>query len=454
MGFDVACYLIRCKLAGQASVASELDDLAAARTIASLSEELEDAGSLEELRQLESTAANLYWHAWEAVEVSFVRRDDAKVPACWRRFEGRRSAVNPGTPRSATDPVNAALNYSYRLVECEARLATLAMGLDPGLGILHADMRNRDGFVLDVMEAARPVAERHVVRLFSECTFRRRDFAEDGRGVVRVLPPLTHRLAEAMPAFGLTLAPVVEHVATLLAEASPYDLVAPAHLSRSKHKAAAARRRAARVDDTTRPSDVASQDELPTASGRGPGAVGLAPRGKARQRPRRTTEAALPLPICRRCGAGVPAESDRSRARGTYCPSCLAERRAEAGSSMQAASLVQARAFSDATGSLPTHTAEATARRRDGNASERELRGAWEAEHAGEHHDPAAFAELVVPKLAAVTLPAIAKATGMSTSAAAKVRSGRRIPHPRHWRVLCELAGVPCPSPPVKVWSD
>jgi len=87
VGFDVACYLIRCKLAGQASVASELDDLAAARTIASLSEELEDAGSLEELRQLESTAANLYWHAWEAVEVSFVRRDDAKVPACWRRFE-------------------------------------------------------------------------------------------------------------------------------------------------------------------------------------------------------------------------------------------------------------------------------------------------------------------------------------------------------------------------------
>jgi CRISPR-associated endonuclease Cas1 len=441
VGFEAACYIIRCKLAGQASVANELDDMAAARTIAALAQSLDDAGSLEELRQLEATAANIYWHAWEAVEVSFVRRDDTKVPACWRHFEGRRSAVNPGTPRSATDPLNAALNYSYHLVECEARLATLAMGLDPGLGILHADMRNRDGFVLDVMEAARPVAERHVARLFHEHTFRRRDFAEDGRGVVRVLPPLTHRLAEAMPAFGLTLAPVAEHVATLLAQASPYDLTAPAHLSRSKHKAAAARRRAARITS----ADVSSRGELSTVAGRGPGAAGLAPRGKARQRPKRTTTPALPLPICRRCGAGVPAESDRSRARGTYCPSCLAERRAGAGSDMQAASLASARTFEQVTGSLPTHTPEATARRQAGNATEQELRRAWEHEHAGEYHDRDAFAELVVPALAAVTLPAIANATGMSTSAAAKVRSGRRVPHPRHWRALCELAGVAWP---------
>jgi hypothetical protein len=35
-------------------------------------------------------------------------------------------------------------------------------------------------------------------------------------------------------------------------------------------------------------------------------------------------------------------------------------------------------------------------------------------------YGPTIFAELVAPGLAAITLPAIAKATGMSTSAAAK----------------------------------
>jgi hypothetical protein len=49
------------------------------------------------------------------------------------------------------------------------------------------------------------------------------------------------------------------------------------------------------------------------------------------------------------------------------------------------------------------------------------------------------FSELVTSGLATVTLPAIAKATGMSTSAAAKLRAGRRVPHPRHWAALASL---------------
>jgi hypothetical protein len=39
--------------------------------------------------------------------------------------------------------------------------------------------------------------------------------------------------------------------------------------------------------------------------------------------------------------------------------------------------------------------------------------------------------------------PPFAKATEMSTSAAAKVRAGRRVPHPRHWAAaLAALVGV------------
>jgi transcriptional regulator with XRE-family HTH domain len=43
--------------------------------------------------------------------------------------------------------------------------------------------------------------------------------------------------------------------------------------------------------------------------------------------------------------------------------------------------------------------------------------------------------------LAGVTLSEIAKATGMSTSNAAMVRSGKRVPHPRPWDGLQALVG-------------
>jgi hypothetical protein len=56
--------------------------------------------------------------------------------------------------------------------------------------------------------------------------------------------------------------------------------------------------------------------------------------------------------------------------------------------------------------------------------------------------DPAWYGATVQPALAGFTLPVIAKATGVSTSAAAKWRAGRAIPHPRHWAALAELVGV------------
>ena len=54
--------------------------------------------------------------------------------------------------------------------------------------------------------------------------------------MVRVLPPLTHRLAEAMPGFASALDPVVEHIAQLLGTASPYDPSLPSTLTGEKHK--------------------------------------------------------------------------------------------------------------------------------------------------------------------------------------------------------------------------
>ena len=231
-GFEATRYLIASKLAGQASVAKgRLSQPSAAETIVRLRDELEDAETLEAIRHVEAVAANVYWNVWSGIEVPFVRKDVARTADHWRVFEGRRSAVNVGTSRSATDPANALLNYGYRLLEAEGRLACLAVGLDPGLGILHADLKGRDSMVLDVMEAVRPVVDGYVLDLFRARPLMKTDFAEDRRGVLRVLPPLTHRIAEAMPAWGLALGPVVEHVAQILSTSSPYDVSVPSVLT-------------------------------------------------------------------------------------------------------------------------------------------------------------------------------------------------------------------------------
>lgn len=357
-GFEATRYLIASKLAGQASVAKgRLSQPSAAETIVRLRDELEDAETLEAIRHVEAVAANVYWNVWSGIEVPFVRKDVARTADHWRVFEGRRSAVNVGTSRSATDPANALLNYGYRLLEAEGRLACLAVGLDPGLGILHADLKGRDSMVLDVMEAVRPVVDGYVLDLFRARPLMKTDFAEDRRGVLRVLPPLTHRIAEVMPAWGLALGPVVEHVAQILSTSSPYDVSVPSVLTRDKHKAAAARR-------VTVPAS-------PTRSGvlsAGPNPGGLAPRSKQRQQPSVSAQPLLPRRTCRGCGQVLPAlEQDHAATRRWWCDGCRPERRADLDDRMRTASVVKAEQHRAETGLLPSHTDEAQARRRDTN---------------------------------------------------------------------------------------
>jgi hypothetical protein len=51
------------------------------------------------------------------------------------------------------------------------------------------------------------------------------------------------------------------------------------------------------------------------------------------------------------------------------------------------------------------------------------------------------FTSIMLPGLATLSMTAIAKATGMSATAAGKVRSGQRVPHQRHWEALADLVG-------------
>src|SRR5262249_23091818 len=151
----VARFLLREKLAGQERVLARLDAPAAQRANFSDAVALLDhATDLNALVLAERDAALAYWSSWAVIEVRFRPAERARTPEHWLRF-GQRGSPLTAAPRGAVNPANALLNYLYAILEAETRVALLTVGLDPGLGIVHADVRARDSLALDVMEAVR-----------------------------------------------------------------------------------------------------------------------------------------------------------------------------------------------------------------------------------------------------------------------------------------------------------
>lgn len=163
------------------------------------------------------------------------------MPAHWLTYEGRRSVLaSASANRKAERPVNALLNYAFALLEAEAVLACQATGLDPGLGIVHADATSRHSMALDILEPARPEVEGHVLDLLASHTFAKSDFSEDREGHMRVRAPLTHELADMMPLMARWLAPWAEKVAHMLGAVMEGKYTARTPLTSSKTRAAQA----------------------------------------------------------------------------------------------------------------------------------------------------------------------------------------------------------------------
>ena len=73
--------------------------------------------------------------AWSDVPILWPRKDERRVPEHWKRFGSRISPLSH-SPRLAANPPNALLNFLYGILESEARLSAVAMGLDPAIGFL------------------------------------------------------------------------------------------------------------------------------------------------------------------------------------------------------------------------------------------------------------------------------------------------------------------------------
>jgi CRISPR-associated endonuclease Cas1 len=394
-GLDVTRWLMSRKIVGQGKLVSHrFGDEETAETIGNLALAIEGAATNDELRQLEASAAALYFGAWSGrpeCAPTFAAKDRRRIPPHWSRYEGRRSVLaSAASNRKAERPVDALLNYVYSLVEAEAILACQAVGLDPGLGIVHADAKGRQSLALDVMEPVRPEVDAFVLDMIERRTFRKVEFSETSDGHVRLRSPLTHDLAETMPQWAKSLGPIAEHVAHAFGKAMAGTYSAATPLTSRHHRDAQAVVKARKVEASRR-----------------------AAAGRVLQRAP-VQPAALPLWTCPDCGGAV------TNPRHVRCETCIA--------------------------ADPAQAPEIRGRRGAAIAARKRALSEWDKANPGMVYDRELFRREILPRLAGVKLSEIAEAAGCSKSYASQVRAGKFTPHVSTWRAFDELVGVTQPA--------
>jgi CRISPR-associated endonuclease Cas1 len=384
-GRAIITELIRAKIAGQCATLRALgEDKAAVE--ATLAVE----GTLLDVLGVEGLAAGIYWQALARRPVPFGRR--VKVPEAWRAFGPRRSPIS-GTPRGAVLPSQAALNYLYNVAISEITIALHACGLDPALGLLHADRDERASLSYDLLEPLRPFIDRWFFDWLAASTFSRRDFFEGHAGEVRLMHPLPSHLAMTAPLWR----PLAEDVAGWFqarVEGSRQALVVRPVVEETA-------RRRARVWE--------------------PG------RAVARVMPR----------TCRECGKAL--SGHRRRFCSDACKVAWYGERP--GVRVGLAAIARVRASRKAADEPPVR-----------RVSQITAPGlvAWRALAAASPMTDEAlrawYSRELAPRVAETRPRDIREALRCSVSYAVEIRTGRRIPHPRLFRALAALAGVALPS--------
>ena len=413
-GFDLAIAreLIANKLDGQRRILVRLG--ADLREFDKLRASLDGADSIERVRVIEANAAALYFPAWRDVRIRFRERDLARIPARWLRCDSRASVLT-GAPRAATSPINSMRNYLFACAESEARLALLAQGCDPAMGVLHADQRNRDSLALDAMEPVRADMDAFLLDLLEDREFTAHDFGELPNGICRIAAPLTHGLALTLPHWRECLRPIAARLAQTFRESLVNKGAAPRTVSAKPGNKRRGVPGPERSPLLATPRKASQPRPYATRAWRTP---------NVEARPANPTECAM-------CGEPV------LKRRRRHCDACMPKARREHGlRAIETARM--ALAAQTAAGHDPRRSAEVNRARGEAIAEAHQRNRRWAREHAGQR-DEAWFKREVAPKLDAFTLAEIAAVTGLSLAACSRIRAGARVPHRRQWDRLLTL---------------
>ena len=381
----IARELIEKKLAGQEQVARhKLLATENADAIHRYRSELAEADTPESVRLIESRAASAYWAAWRTLSIMYPRKDESRVPEHWRSFGARISPLT-GSPRLAVNPPNAILNYLYAVLESESRLAAAALGLDPGIGVLHVDTPYRDSLACDLMEPVRPQVDGYLIDWLTREPLKREWFFEQRDGNCRLMGSFAARLSETAPTWGRAVAPFAEWIAQSLRtpgrQPATRDQRIPTRLTQ--------RRRS---------------------------------EGRGNELVLDTNPAPHPKNICHGCGTATLG--------GQHCPKC--------GREVSRIKLVEIAKVGRLAALSPESRKKHSETQRRHRAAQREWLSATKPDWLTEK----AYVEAIQPRLASITISKISISLGVSESYAADIRAGRHRPHARHWQALAKLVGV------------
>jgi CRISPR-associated endonuclease Cas1 len=382
---QIARELIGQKLDAQEKLARDgLNNCDAAETIGSFRKAIPSAETMEAIRLIEARGAYAYWGAWNNLPINFPRTDLRRVPDHWRVFRNRVSSLT-GSPRLATNPINAMLNYLYAVLESESRLAVAALGLDPGLGVMHMDAPARDSLAFDVMEPVRPLVDAYFLNWIGRETLKREWFLEERDGNCRLMGSFAIRLSETALTWAHAVAPFAEMIARTLWSTIRKQV---RHLHPATRLTQVNRREARAIESA------------PPAAG-----------------------PPHPQSFCRECGVEIWRG-------GTRCVNCA--------NSVNTVGLIEAAKK----GRIAAQREAAQTRRSETQLRHRAAMDLWNSSDPPTWLNEKYYLAKIQPRLPGITLSVLSAKLGVSIPYAVDVRSAKRVPHKRHWQALAQLVGV------------
>jgi hypothetical protein len=93
-------------------------------------------------------------------------------------------------------------------------------------------------------------------------------------------------------------------------------------------------------------------------------------------------------------------------------------------------------------GPLASHSDEAEGRRAETQRRHATAKAGWRISELPSWLTKDIYLQEIQPRLKTITLSAMASKLGISITYAVDLRSGRRVPHQRHWQTLAQPVGI------------